>query len=151
MRNLPSGSIRWRSLVKRSEFDIPLLQDHQPAAFIARPVIKTRAPTELPVGVGFLSILQSAWDPNSRSTLFIYGGQWLAAPVDPPGLELNPIFGRSSNQEMYNGGPKLSVQPDDFVIFRPTQSEAVFLQCGDLLVYDGESIVGRWPVSSASA
>ena len=139
------------ALVKPSDFDTPLLVEHQPAAFIATPVIKTLAPTELPQGVGFLSPLQSAWDPNSRRTLFIYGGHWLARPVDPPGLELNAIFGRSSNQEMLNGGPSLDAQPDDTVFFRPTQSEAVFLQFGDLLVYDGESIVESWPVLPASA
>jgi len=33
----------------------------------------------------------------------------------------------------------------------PSSSEAVFLQFGDLLVYDGESMVGRWPVLPASA
>ena len=139
------------ALVKPSDFDTPLLVEHQPAAFIAAPVIKALAPTELPQGVGFLSPLQSAWDPNSRRTLFIYGGHWLARPVDPPGLELNAIFGRSSNQEMLNGGPSLDAQPDDTVFFRPTQSEAVFLQFGDLLVYDGENIVESWPVLPASA
>ena len=138
------------ALVKPSDFDTPLLVDHKPAAFIATPVIKTRAPTLLPEGVGFLSTLQSAWDPNSRRTLFLYGGHWLANPVDPPGLQLNGIFGRSSNQEMLNGGANLAVRPDDFVFFRPTQSEAVLLQFGDLLVYDGERIVDRWPVLPAS-
>ncbi|RBP05704.1 D-serine deaminase-like pyridoxal phosphate-dependent protein [Roseiarcus fermentans] len=139
------------ALVKPADFDTPLLQDFQPAAFIATPVIKTRPDTLLPKGVEFLSTLQSAWDPNSRRTLFIYGGHWLARPVDPPGLQLNAIFGRSSNQEMLNGGEALAVRPDDTVVFRPTQSEAVLLQFGDLLVYDGERIVERWPVLPASA
>ena len=75
----------------------------------------------------------------------------LADPVDPPGLEYNSTFGRSSNQEMLNGGPELEIAADEFVFLRPHQSEAVFLQFGDIAVYEDGEIVGRWPVFPASA
>jgi hypothetical protein len=39
-------------------------------------------------------------------------------------------------------GPRV----DDFVFLRPTQSEAVLLQFGDLAVVRGERVVERWPV-----
>ena len=35
---------------------------------------------------------------------------------------------------------------DDYVFLRPTQSEAVMLQFGDLQVVRGGQIVDRWPV-----
>nr|WP_321360571.1 alanine racemase [uncultured Hyphomonas sp.] len=137
-------------LVKPTHFDTELLEPHQPASFIATPVIKSLDKTRLP-GLEFASGAAAAWNPNSKKTVFIHGGHWLAHPVDPPGLEYNKTFGRSSNQEMLNGGPELSIQPDEFVFLRPQQSEAVFLQFGDIAVYEDGAIVDTWPVFPVSA
>ncbi len=137
-------------LVKPTHFDSELLEPHQPASFIATPVIKALPTTRMP-GLEFADRAKRAWDPNSSKTLFIYGGHWLADPVDPPGLSYNSTFGRSSNQEMLNGGPELSINADEFVFFRPHQSEAVFLQFGDIAIYEDGKIVDMWPVFDASA
>lgn len=137
-------------LVKPTHFDTPLLEPHQPASFIATPVIKSLAQTRLP-GLEFAAEGQRAWDPNTSRTVFIYGGNWLADPVDPPGLSYNKTFGRSSNQEMLTGGHNLAIAPDEFVFLRPHQSEAVFLQFGDIAVYEDGRITQRWPVFEASA
>ncbi len=136
-------------LVKPAHFDTELLEPHVPASFIATPVIKA-SPTQMP-GLEFLDGIKRFWDPNTQRTVFIYGGHWLADPVDPPGLAYNPTFGRSSNQEMLNGGAQLDIAPDGFVFLRPQQSEAVFLQFGDIAVFDDGAIVDRWPVFEASA
>jgi D-serine deaminase-like pyridoxal phosphate-dependent protein len=37
------------------------------------------------------------------------------------------------------------------VFLRPDQSEALFLQFGDLAVYDGSAIVEMWPTLPVSA
>jgi D-serine deaminase-like pyridoxal phosphate-dependent protein len=37
------------------------------------------------------------------------------------------------------------------VFLRPNQSEALFLQFGDLLVYEDGKIVDRWPTFPVSA
>ncbi len=137
-------------LVKPTHFDTELLAPHQPASFIATPVIKSFETTRMP-GLEFADGATAAWNPNSRKTVFIHGGHWLAEPVDPPGLEYNKTFGRSSNQEMLNGGPELSIRPDEFVFLRPQQSEAVFLQFGDIAVYDNGAIVDTWPTFPVSA
>ncbi len=137
-------------LVKPTHFDTDLLEPHLPASFIATPVIKSFDQTRIP-GLEFTTGLQRLWNPNTARTVFIYGGHWLADPVDPPGLAFNATFGRSSNQEMLNGGHELDISPDEFVFFRPQQSEAVFLQFGDIAVYDDGAIVDRWPVFEASA
>jgi len=137
-------------LVKPTHFDTELLDPHLPASFIATPVIKSIPQTRMP-GLEFADGATRAWDPNYSKTVFIYGGHWLADPVDPPGLSYNSTFGRSSNQEMLNGGPELNITPDEFVFFRPHQSEAVFLQFGDIAVYDEGEIVDYWPVFEASA
>lgn len=137
-------------LVKPTHFDSELLEPHLPASFIATPVIKSLPTTRMP-GLEFADGAKRAWDPNYSKTVFIYGGHWLADPVDPPGLSYNSTFGRSSNQEMLNGGPDLEIAADEFVFFRPQQSEAVFLQFGDIAVYEDGEIVDRWPVFEASA
>lgn len=139
------------ALVKPAGFDTPLLEAMEPACFIATPVLKALPETRLPDVFGAISTLQALWDPNTRRTVFIHGGHWLARPVDPPGLQYNGLFGRSSNQEMLNAGEALSLRPDDFVFFRPEQSEAVLQQFGDIAVFDGERITGWWPVFPARA
>lgn len=137
-------------LVKPSDFDTDLLSQHEPASFIATPVIKSLPVTRMP-GLEPAYGAFRAWDPNLRRTVFIYGGHWLADPVDPPGLRYNGTFGRSSNQEMLNGGDRLQIEPGEFVFLRPRQSEAVFLQFGDIAVYEDGEIKEFWPVFEASA
>jgi len=133
-------------LVKPTDFDLPTLADHKPASYIATPVLKSLDTLEIP-GID-LGAVQSLWDPNRARTFFTYGGYWKALPESPPGLVYNNLFGRSTNQEMLNGSKNIHLQPDDWVFLRPTQSEFVFLQFGDIAVYDGGAIVERWPVFS---
>ncbi len=139
-------------LVKPEDFDLPSLTDHQPASFIASPVLKALDSTQLPGDFG-IGKLMGLWNPNRRKTFFGYGGYWKANPHSPQGLSLNPLFGRSTNQEMYNGSNSVPLQPDDWMFLRPTQSEFVFLQFGDIAVFDSEQgdIVDLWPVFSANA
>jgi D-serine deaminase-like pyridoxal phosphate-dependent protein len=131
-------------LVKPTDFDMPSLADHKPAAYIATPVLKTRETLQIP-GID-LGGLQSAWDPNRARTFFIYGGYWKAKPESPQGLLNNSLYGRSTNQEMLNGSRSITLGTDDWVFLRPTQSEFVFLQFGDIAVYDKGAITGFWPV-----
>jgi D-serine deaminase-like pyridoxal phosphate-dependent protein len=131
-------------LVKPTDFDMPTLADHHPATYIATPVLKSLDTLQIP-GID-LGGLQSAWDPNRARTFFTYGGYWKAQPESPPGLSTNSLYGRSTNQEMLNGSRNVTLRPDDWVFLRPTQSEFVFLQFGDIAVYDGGRIVDNWPV-----
>jgi D-serine deaminase-like pyridoxal phosphate-dependent protein len=130
-------------LVKPLDFDIGSLDDHAPACFIATPVLKAEKTALLP-GLEAVSKLARVFNPKAAKAFFIYGGNWLAQPVSPPGLRQNKLYGRSSNEEMLNG--KAALKPDDLVFLRPTQSEAVFLQFGDIAVYRGGKITQFWPV-----
>ncbi len=138
-------------LVKPEDFDLASLSDHQPASFIASPVLKALDSTQLPGDFG-VGKLMGLWNPNRKRTFFGYGGYWKANPHSPQGLSHNPLFGRSTNQEMYNGSNSVPLQPDDWMFLRPTQSEFVFLQFGDIAVFDPEQgdIVDLWPVFSAT-
>ena len=133
------------ALVKPTDFDLDTLAPHVPALFVATPVLKAGAAARLP-GLDALSRILDWWNPNLARTFFLYGGNWLAHPVAPPGLHTNGLFGRSSNQEMLNGSTRVELSVDDYVFLRPTQSEAVMLQFGDLVVVRGGQIVDHWPV-----
>lgn len=137
------------AFVKPVDFDLASLARHVPASFIATPVIKAGR-MELP-GNEWLTGPLTFMDPNAARAFFIYGGHWLATPVSPPGLQFSDLYGRSSNQEMLTGSTQVALKPDDHVFFRPNQSEAVFLQFGDIALFDGEAISGVWPTFPVSA
>lgn len=131
-------------LVKPTDFDTPGLAEHVPASFIATPVLKALDRTDIP-GLEPLTGLLRAWDPNTARAFYLYGGYWLADPVSPPGLQRNAIWGHSTNQDLLNGSIDVQLAAGDHVFFRPHQSEFVFLQFGDLAVYDGGRIAAAWP------
>lgn len=138
------------AFVKPADFDLATLEHHTPAAFIATPVIKALARTEVPA-LESASGIFAFFDPNTKRAYFIHGGHWLAKPESPPGLEYSALFGRSSNQELLTGSEATDLKPDDYIFLRPTQSEAIFLQFGDIAIFDGEKISAFWPTFPVSA
>ncbi|GAB5458782.1 MAG: DSD1 family PLP-dependent enzyme [Henriciella sp.] len=119
--------------------------DHLAAAFIASPVLKRNEKVRVP---GLLDDPKGgAQDDLDRDqTIFIYGGRWMADPHYPEGLAPHPIYGRSSNQDMFTLPASINIAPDDFVFLRPRQSEAVLLQFGDLAIYSQGEIIDFWPL-----
>ena len=138
------------ALAKPTDFDTELLEPFEPACFIATPVLKAVGATRMPA-FEFADGIKRTLSPDTAQTFFIHGGKWMATPVDPPNLSFNKLFGRSSNQEMLNGPTSIDLSPDDFVFFRPHQSEAVFLQFGDILVMRGGKVIDSWPTFAVSA
>jgi len=133
------------AFVKPGDFDLDTLDHHQPACFIATPVLKTAWPALAP-GLGRL-----AWLGGRAQAQFIHGGHWLADPVSPTGLRRSALFGPSSNQECWLGPKRTGIKPGDWLFLRPRQSEAVFLQFGPIVRFDGREITGFWPVFPVSA
>lgn len=138
------------AFVKPKDFDLDTLSHHVPAAFIATPVLKALDPFAIP-GLEAAGPLLRFLDANTVRAFFIHGGHWLAEPESPPGLEYSRLYGRSSNQELLTGSRSIDLKPDDYVFLRPTQSEAVLLQFGDLVVYEEGAVTERWPVFGVSA
>ncbi|HIQ52474.1 MAG TPA: hypothetical protein EYH51_04275 [Pseudomonas pachastrellae] len=132
-------------LLKPTHFDLPSLAGHLPALFIATPVLKTAGAFTLP-GAGPLPALISWLAGRGKKALFIYGGNWLADPVSPVGLKASGLYGTSSNQQVLLAPADTALEVDDLVFMRPTQSEAVLLQFGDVLAVRAGRVVGRWPV-----
>ena len=134
------------AFVKPADFDLDTLTPHIPAAFIADPVLKRMDQALIP-SLEPLAGLLDVLDPNSRRGFFAYGyGD--AEPVSPPGLKFSPLYGERA---MLTGSAKVDLNQDDFIFFRPRESEGVFLQFGDIAVYDGGEIVERWPTLPVAA
>jgi D-serine deaminase-like pyridoxal phosphate-dependent protein len=135
------------AFVKPTHFDLPSLAQHVPAAFIAQPVLKVMDPALIPRLEALAGDLE-AIDPNTRRGFFLYGGWGDARPVSPPGLRFSPLYG---GRNMLTGSPRVELAEDDFVFMRPTESEGVFLQFGEIAVYDGAEIAERWPTFKVAA
>jgi D-serine deaminase-like pyridoxal phosphate-dependent protein len=129
------------AFVKPTHFDLPTLKPLQPAAFIAQPVLKLMDPAVFPRREDLGAVYRQL-DPNSARGFFLYGGYGDARPVSPPGVRFSAIWG---GRGMLEGSAKVALAEDDFVFMRPTESEGVFLQFGDLAVYDGAEIADWWP------
>lgn len=130
MNDLSAGS----GVVKPTDFDTHHLEGNQPAVFIATPILKRYE------GNPFMA------DPprDLERLYYIYGGYWKAKMVSPPETG-EPIY-QSTNQSPITTPRTVDLAVDDYMFLRPTQSEFVMLQFGDLLtVTDGE-ITDRWPV-----
>ncbi|MGQ0709599.1 MAG: alanine racemase [Rhodoferax sp.] len=139
------------AMVKGTDFDTALLQDLQSAVFIATPVLKAPGDFQMPRGVEPLGDAARWWDPNQQRAYFIYGGNWLAEPESPPGLHASGLYGTSSNQQVLLGSGLQGLQVDDWVFFRPRQSEAVLQQFGDIAVVEKGSIQTTWSPFPATA
>ena len=117
---------------------------HAPATFIATPVLKRLEGVWVP-GLEH-DPAGGAGDGIERAvTYFLYGGRWMADPVWPPNLSTHPVYGRSSNQDMFTSPASTLLGVDDHVFFRPWQTEAVLLQFGDIAVFEEGRIVDTWP------
>jgi D-serine deaminase-like pyridoxal phosphate-dependent protein len=135
-------------LVKPTDFDLGLLADLEPAAFIAAPVLKALDGTMIP-GLDGGSRALGWWNPNQQRSYFIYGGLWQAHYVSPPGLFDSGLYGKSSNQAIVTSSRRVPLAVNDHIFLRPTQSERVLLEFGDLAVLDGGHIAAWWPVLPA--
>jgi D-serine deaminase-like pyridoxal phosphate-dependent protein len=132
--------------VKPTHFDLDTLTTHTPAVFLAAPVLKRMDQALIPTLEGAAAML-NWFDPNSRRAYFTYGyGD--AEPVSPPGLRFSTLYGERA---MLTSSAGVDLKEDDFIFFRPTESEGVLLQYGDLAVYDGGEIAARWPTFPVAA
>ena len=139
MNDLAAGS----GVVMPTDFDTHHLHANQPAVFIATPVLKRYNSLVIPGDPWFGDLLQW-WDPNTRRLHYIYGGYWKARYVSPAGIP-EPFY-HSTNQEPFTTSESVDLAVGDYVFLRPTQSERVMLEFGDLLVVSNGELVDRWPV-----
>lgn len=139
MNDLSAGS----GVVMPTDFDTFHLADNLPALFIATPILKRYDELKI-AGDPWIADLLSMWDPNMQRLFYIYGGYWKAHVVSPPGVP-DPIY-QSTNQSPITTSRAVNLGVDDYMFLRPTQSEHVMLQFGDLLAVKDGQFTDRWPV-----
>jgi len=139
MNDLSAGS----GVVKPTDFDTYHLTDNLPALFIATPILKRYDELKIP-GDPAIAKLLPIWNPNMRRLYYIYGGYWKAQVVSPQGVP-DPIY-QSTNQSPYTTSESVNLEVDDYMFLRPTQSEHVMLQFGDLLPFKKEQLLEPWPI-----
>lgn len=130
------------ALLKPAEFDTALLEDHQPALWIASPVLKALDGT-LPY-LQSLQPLIEAWNPNRQNAYYLYGGRWPAQPVSPAGLDYDELYGRSANQERLIGSAATQLTNQDWVFLRPAISESLLGDFSEIRLLRHGQPVGRW-------
>ncbi|MEQ9450769.1 MAG: alanine racemase [Pseudomonadales bacterium] len=130
MNDLSAGS----GVVMPTDFDTHHLLDHLPGLFIATPILKRY--DKNPVMVNPPEDMQRVY--------YIYGGYWKAEMVSPFPIG-KPIY-ESTNQSPITTSANVDLKVDDYMFLRPTQSEFVMLQFGDLLVIDNGELTDTWPV-----
>jgi D-serine deaminase-like pyridoxal phosphate-dependent protein len=134
------------AVVKPATFDG--LTTHKPALFIAAPVLKKLPGIQLPF-LGVLAGVMQWWNPNMRTSLYLYGGGWAADIVSPPGVFLNkmaadpPNQNLLPNQSLYHVSQNSTLNIGDFVYFQPQQGDAMS-QFERILVMRGGKIIDVW-------
>ncbi len=139
MNDLSAGS----GLVKPSDFDTLNLSEQLPGVFIAAPILKRYDKLMIP-GQELLADAMPLWDPNTARLYYLYGGYWKAGIVSPPGAQ--DWMYHSTNQSPVMTSTSVDLAVDDYMFLRPTQSEHVMLQFGDLFVFQGGEPAASWPV-----
>ncbi|HXQ46602.1 MAG TPA: alanine racemase, partial [Caulobacteraceae bacterium] len=135
------------AFVKPLNYEYGALRALKPAAFVAQPVLKVMDPPLIP-GIERYAGALARLNRDARRGFFVYGGYGDADPASPAGLTFHPLFGSRS---MLMASAAVELEQDDIVFFRPRESEGVFLQYGDLAVYEGGEIVERWPTFAVAA
>lgn len=133
------------ALVKPTSFDIASLNGYVPSVFIAVPVLKKLAHTQLP-SIEKLKKLITFLNPNFAISYYLYGGSWKGTYVSPRGVKENSLFGISTNQVMVTSSKNVDLAVDDFVFIRPYQSEFIFLQFPEILTFRKGEIIGSWDI-----
>lgn len=130
------------ALLKPAAFDTALLDEHQPALWIASPVLKA-LDGALPYAQSLQPLLK-AWNPNRQHAYYLYGGRWPAQPVSPAGLDYDKLYGRSANQERLIGSATTQLTDRDWVFLRPAISEGLLDDFSELRLLRRGQLVGRW-------
>ena len=135
-------------LVRPASYTGFTMEGHQPALFIATPVLKRIEAARIPFLEG-LSKLWSWWNPNRAVAFYVNGGGWAAEVVHPTGLIRNELLADPPNENLLptlsllNGSRLQTVSEGSWVFYRPRQGDAVF-QFEEIHLVRGGRLVGTW-------
>ncbi len=137
------------AFLQPTDFDGPELESHEPALFIAAPVIKVIDEPAVPFVGAWAGRLWAAYDPNMARGFFIYGGGWASRSAWPRGLRTHALYDHAPNrnllpnQDLYVGSKNYDIKRGDFLFFRPEESDLLF-DFEEILAVRGTKVEARW-------
>jgi D-serine deaminase-like pyridoxal phosphate-dependent protein len=131
------------ALVKPAHFDDARLKTLEPALWIATPVLK-RVERFDPPDTEWLAGLVPLVEGLRGAGVYLFGGRFQGKPVSPAGMVANLALGDSANQALFQLDRSSSLTVDDWVFFRPHESEATMDTMNTVLARDGATL-SRWP------
>ncbi len=132
------------ALVKPAHFEDARLATLSCALWIATPVLK-RVERFDPPDTEWLSGIASLVKGLRGPGVYVFGGRFHGLPASPTDLVQNLALGDSANQALFQLDQRSPLAVDDWVFFRPHESEATMDSMSSLWVRDGSSPLERWP------
>ncbi len=110
-------------------FDDDNVSDHQPAVFLAAPVLKKLKTAPLPFLEYFWGLL-SFWNSNLKQGYVLYGGGWRNHIVWPIGVQPAWYYELKSlnllpNETIVTASSQQKLKEGDYVFFRPGEGDAI--------------------------
>ena len=123
---------------------------HQPALFLASPVLKKIPTSKLPHAEK-LSPLVNFWDPNLKVSYYMLGGGWPGNPVAPAGLQKNYFWDENDlgysnllpNQSILSSSDDNNLNVGDFVFSHAWEGDGM-LAFKKIELYRPGKMVGEW-------
>ncbi len=123
---------------------------HQPALYLASPVLK-KIETALLPHAEKISPLVNWWNPNLKVSYFMIGGGWPGDIVSPEGIIKNTFWDENDkgysnllpNQSILSSSDENRIQVDDFIFTQPWEGDGM-LCFSKILLYQKRKIVGEW-------
>lgn len=131
------------ALVKPAHFDDERLRALQCAQWTATPVLK-RIERFVPPDTEWLGPVASLVKGLRGPGVYVFGGRFRGVPASPSDLIENLALGDSANQALYQLDRGSPLQPDDWVFFRPHESEGTLDSFATVLARDADDQLHRW-------
>jgi len=137
--------------LKPGDFDVWTLTDFTPAMYYFGPIVKV-VDFPIPFMPLFLWNFLKGWNPNYKQSFFLSGVD-LAGNVESPGIVTDYITSEHPGavgainllptQSLYHASTSVTINVDDFVFFRPLESDAMIAFDSIYLIRNG-TVTGHW-------
>jgi D-serine deaminase-like pyridoxal phosphate-dependent protein len=135
------------AFVKPADFEDPSLAAHQPALFLAVPILKKLSTPSIPFLEPFWGLL-TTWDPNIARGFYIYGSAWDSEILYPHGLQPGWFYDPAirnllPNQSLLSGSASVQAGVGDYIFLRPREGDGM-AAFQNILAIKGGHVEGRW-------
>ncbi len=134
-------------MVKPADFSDAGLAAHEPALYVAIPILKKMSTPPIPFLEPLWGLLM-AWDPNIQRSFYIYGGVWDAEIVHPRGLMPGWFYDAAivnllPNQSLLSGSASVNANVGDYIFIHPREGDGMTVY-HDIVAVRGGKAVAHW-------